>query len=69
MASVELNSYRLSSHDEPSDEQLKSIMDEVGEEARESSARVRLELDRRMQQLMEEIRNERELRQSSSVEL
>lgn len=40
MSEKELHSYRLSSMEEPTDEQLYALMEQVGEAARESSRRV-----------------------------
>ena len=39
MSEAEMNSYRLTSMEEPGDERLAQIMREVAEEARESSRR------------------------------
>lgn len=47
----ELKSYRLNSLEEPSEEQLSALMEQVGEAARESSRRAQNELKRRMAEL------------------
>lgn len=58
MTQSDLNSYRLSSLEEPTDEQLQAIMDEVGAEARKSSLRAKRELKRRMQELSDQLKAE-----------
>lgn len=40
--------YHLTSIEDPTDEQLQSVMNRVGERARESSRKAQVELDRRM---------------------
>jgi len=47
MSKKELQSYRLSSMDEPTDEMLQAIMEQVAEVARQESAKVRAEIQRR----------------------
>lgn len=47
----ELKSYRLTSMEEPSEEQLAALMEQVGEDARESARRAQAELKRRMSEL------------------
>lgn len=47
----DLKSYRLTSLEEPSEEQLTALMEQVGEDARESSRRAQAELQRRMEEL------------------
>ena len=50
-----MKSFRLSSLDDPTDEQLQAIMEQVAEEARENNLRVREELDRRMDAVAKEV--------------
>lgn len=47
----ELKSYRLTFMEEPSEEQLLALMEQVDETARESSKRAQTELRRRMAKL------------------
>lgn len=47
----ELKSYRLTSLEEPTEEQLTALMEQVGEDARESTRRAQAELQRRMEEL------------------
>lgn len=47
MSKQELQSYRLSSLEEPTDEMLQAIMEQVAESARQTSAKVRAEIQRR----------------------
>ncbi len=51
MSTKELQSYRLSSLEEPTDEMLLAIMEQVAESARKSSAKVREEIFRRLEQI------------------
>jgi len=53
MSTQELQSYRLSSLEDPTDEMLHAIMEQVAESARKSSARVREEIYRRLEQIKE----------------
>ena len=55
MSAEELHSYRLSSLEEPTDEMLQAIMEQVAESARRSSEKARNEIYRRL----EEIRNKK----------
>ena len=48
---MELNTYRLNSMEEPTDEQLHALMEQVAISARESSRNAQLELKRRMQEV------------------
>lgn len=50
-----MKSFRLSSLDDPTDEQLQAIMEQVAEEARENSLRVAEEQKRRLQKLADEV--------------
>ena len=50
-----MKSFRLSSLDDPTDEQLQAIMEQVAEEARESSMRVAEEQKCRLQKLADEV--------------
>lgn len=45
---MEINTYRLNSLEEPTDEQLCAIMEQVAIAGRESAHRAKLELERRM---------------------
>lgn len=51
MSTQELQSYRLSSLEEPTDEMLYAIMEKVAESARQSSAKVREMIFRRLEQI------------------
>lgn len=47
---MKLNSYRLNSMEEPSDELLHQLMEKVAIEARKSSHNAKMELKRRMKE-------------------
>ena len=49
MSQQELTSYRLSSLQEPSDEMLHALMEQVAERARQSTAKLRAEMHRRFE--------------------
>lgn len=49
MTQRELTSYRLSSLEEPTDDMLQAIMEQVAESARRSTAKFRAELHRRFE--------------------
>lgn len=49
MTQEELRSYRLTSMEEPSDEMLQAIMEQVAESARRSTAKFQAELHRRFE--------------------
>ena len=49
MSQQELQSYRLSSLQDPSDEMLHAIMEQVAESARKSTAKFQAELHRRFE--------------------
>lgn len=49
MTQEELRSYRLTSMEEPSDEMLHAIMEQVAESARRSTAKFQAELHRRFE--------------------
>ena len=51
MSQQELTSYRLSSLQEPTDEMLHAIMEQVAESARRSTAKFQTELHRRFEQI------------------
>lgn len=51
MSKQELQSYRLSSLEEPTDEMLRAIMEQVAEFARQSSAKAQAEIQRRFNQI------------------
>ena len=48
---MKLNTYRLSSLEDPTDEQLHALMEQVAVAARESSRKAKRELERRMQEV------------------
>lgn len=60
MSKEELQSYRLNSMEEPTDDMLEAIMLGVQESARQSTIRVREELARRMEEVKQKIRERRE---------
>jgi hypothetical protein len=47
-----INSYRLNSKEEPTDEILQQLMEKVAESARKSSIQARAELNRRMAEIV-----------------
>ena len=49
MSQQELRSYRLSSLQDPTDEMLHAIMEQVGESARRSTAKFQAEMHRRFE--------------------
>ena len=49
MSQQELRSYRLSSLQDPTDEMLQAIMEQVGESARRSTVRFQAEMHRRFE--------------------
>lgn len=57
----ELKSYRLTSLEEPSEEQLSALMEQVGEDARESYHRAQAELKRRMDELKKVISSQHQV--------
>lgn len=48
---TDVRSYRLSSMEEPTDEQLQALMRQVGEAARESSRQAQQVMDRKLQEV------------------
>lgn len=56
MTAKELNSYRLTSMEEPTDEQLSTIMGEVAEEAKQKSELAHKELFRRIAEKSDRIK-------------
>ena len=48
-----LNTYRLTSLEEPTEEQLHALMEQVAIAARESSRRAKIEMERRMQEIVQ----------------
>lgn len=50
-----LKQYRLTSNEEPTDEMLQALMEEVSLAARESSAKAEAEKQRRLQAVVKEI--------------
>ncbi|MCQ2215188.1 MAG: hypothetical protein MJZ31_04615 [Bacteroidales bacterium] len=59
MSKEELQSYRLNSMEEPTDDMLEAIMLGVQEAARQSTIRVKEELSRRMEELKRQIEERR----------
>ena len=53
---MKLNTYRLSSLEDPTDEQLQALMEQVAVAARESSRKAKRELERRMQEVREKLK-------------
>lgn len=53
---MKLNTYRLTSLEDPTDEQLYALMEQVAVAARESSRRAKLEMERRMQETKEKLK-------------
>ncbi len=58
---MDITGYRLSSTEEPTDEMLHELMSQVAESARESSANVKLVLQRKMQETIEEMKKLRQV--------
>ena len=56
---MDITDYRLTSMEEPTDEQLHELMKQVAESARESSANARRVLQERMEATAERIRQRR----------
>ena len=54
---MKLNTYRLSSLEDPTDEQLHALMEQVAVAARESSRKAKRELERRMQEVREKLKH------------
>ena len=50
---MKLNTYRLTSFEEPTEEQLHALMEQVAIAARESSRRAKIEMERRMQEIVQ----------------
>lgn len=59
MTHEELTSYRLTSMDEPTDEQLHALMEGVAEQARRTTRRAKEELDRRFREMAREMATDR----------
>lgn len=55
MSQEELRSYRLNSMEEPTDEMLEAIMLGVQEHARQSTIKAKAELDRRFNEMVEQM--------------
>ena len=56
---MDITDYRLTSMEEPTDEQLHELMKQVAESARESSANARRVLQEMMDKTVEKIRRDR----------
>ena len=63
---MKLNEYRLNSLEEPSDELLRQLMEQVAISFRESSHRVENENRRRLREVAEEIKKRRKSQQPVS---
>ena len=50
---MKLNTYRLTSLEEPTEEQLHALMEQVAIAAPESSRRAKIEMERRMQEIVQ----------------
>ena len=50
---MKLNTYRLTSLEEPTEEQLHALMEQVAIAAREGSSRAKIEMERRMQEIVQ----------------
>jgi hypothetical protein len=58
---MSIKEYRLSSMEEPSDELLKELMEQVADSARQSSVNAKNVLQRKMQETISLIRSNREM--------
>ncbi len=58
---MSIKEYRLSSMEEPSDELLKELMEQVADSARQSSANAKNVLQRKMQETISFIRSNRDM--------
>lgn len=61
MAEKELRSYRLTSMEEPSDEMLHAIMEQVAEAARESTKRAEAVMQRMLEETIAKIKKQKAL--------
>lgn len=61
MAEKELRSYRLTSMEEPSDEMLHAIMEQVAEAARESTKRAEAAMRRMLEETIAKIKEQKAL--------
>lgn len=61
MAEKELRSYRLTSMEEPSDEMLHAIMEQVAEAARESTKRAEAAMQRMLEETIAKIKKQKAL--------
>ncbi len=61
MAEKELRSYRLTSMEEPSDEMLHAIMEQVAEAARESTKRAEAAMQRMLEETFAKIKEQKAL--------
>lgn len=66
---MKLNEYRLNSLEDPSDELLHQLMEQVGISFRESSRRVEKEKKRRLCEMAEDIKKRRKLQQQNISKL
>lgn len=66
MTEKELKSYRLNSMEEPTDEMLEAIMLGVQKQARQTTIRAKLELERRFNEMKAEIERRRAERERLS---
>ena len=61
MTEKELRSYRLTSMEEPSDEMLHAIMEQVAEAARESTKRAEAAMQRMLEETIAKIKEQKAL--------
>lgn len=66
---MKLNEYRLNSLEDPSDELLHQLMEQVGISFRESSRRVEKEKKRRLCEMAEDIKKRRKSQQQNISKL
>lgn len=66
---MKLNEYRLNSLEDPSDELLHQLMEQVGISFRESSRRVEKEKKRRLYEMAEDIKKRRKSQQQNISKL
>lgn len=66
---MKLNEYRLNSLEDPSDELLHQLMEQVGISFRESSCRVEKEKKRRLCEMAEDIKKRRKSQQQNISKL
>ena len=65
---MKLNAYRLTSLEDPTDEQLYALMEQVAVAARESSRRAKREMERRMQEIVQVVLKRKEAQNYTAME-